>query len=136
MALRPSQLSNAGTERSEALDILIAGCGTGKNSIDAAMLFPHARVLAIDISLASLAYAKRKTREAGLKNIDYGQADILKLGTLGRIFDRIEVGGVLHHLADPEAGWRVLVSFCGRRRDGCRPLQRDRSPPPLSPAAR
>jgi SAM-dependent methyltransferase len=46
-----------------------------------------------------------------LQNIDYAQADILKLGALGRSFDHIEAIGVLHHLADPEAGLRVLLSL-------------------------
>jgi SAM-dependent methyltransferase len=98
-------------ERPQASEILVAGCGTGQHSIDAALLFPDARILAIDISLASLAYARRKTREAGLSNIDYAQADILKLSALDRRFDYIEVVGVLHHLADPAAGWRILLSL-------------------------
>src|SRR6202023_1719735 len=73
--------------------------------------FPKAHILAIDISRTSLAYARRKSRELGLTNIEYGQADILKLASLGRRFDVIETVGVLHHLADPAAGWRVLLSL-------------------------
>ena len=46
-----------------------------------------------------------------MHNIEYAQADILKLGTIDRTFDRIEAVGVLHHLAKPEAGWRVLLSL-------------------------
>jgi SAM-dependent methyltransferase len=92
-------------------DILIAGCGTGQHSIETAQDNPDARVLAVDLSLASLTYAKRKTREARLKNIEYAQADILGLGECGRTFDAIESSGVLHHLRDPLAGWRVLVSL-------------------------
>jgi len=91
--------------------ILIAGCGTGEHAFDIAQKWPQARILAIDLSRASLAYARRKTREEGLRNIEYAQADILKLGAIGRTFDRIEAVGVLHHLADPEAGWRVLLSL-------------------------
>jgi ubiquinone/menaquinone biosynthesis C-methylase UbiE len=106
------QADNAGTdERRPGKEILIAGCGTGQHAFHIAQSFPDARVLAIDISLASLAYARRKTREEGLRNIEYAQADMLKLGTLGRTFDRIEAVGVLHHLAQPTAGWRVLVSL-------------------------
>ena len=92
-------------------DVLIAGCGTGFHSIETAQLFPNSRILAIDISRASLAYARRKTRTAGLQNVEYGQADILELGSIDRRFDLIEAVGVLHHLADPEAGWRVLLSL-------------------------
>ena len=93
------------------VDILIAGCGTGSHSIDSALRFPKAHILAIDISRTSLAYARRKSRELGLTNIEYGQADILRLAALGRRFDVIETVGVLHHLADPAAGWRVLLSL-------------------------
>jgi SAM-dependent methyltransferase len=67
--------------------------------------------LAIDFSRASLAYARRKTREAGITNLEYGQADILELAALDRQFAVIETVGVLHHLADPEAGWRLLLSL-------------------------
>jgi SAM-dependent methyltransferase len=35
----------------------------------------------------------------------------MELGNLGRRFDLIECGGVLHHLGDPLAGWRVLVDL-------------------------
>jgi 2-polyprenyl-3-methyl-5-hydroxy-6-metoxy-1,4-benzoquinol methylase len=93
------------------VDILIAGCGTGSHSIDSALRFPQARILAIDISRTSLAYARRKSCALGLTNIEYGQADILKLASLDRRFDVIETVGVLHHLADTAAGWRVLLSL-------------------------
>jgi len=98
-------------ERQAELDILIAGCGTGLHAVQIAQVYPNARLLAVDVSLTSLAYARRKTRELGLRNIEYAQADILELGTIDRTFDRIESVGVLHHLAEPTAGWRVLVSL-------------------------
>jgi SAM-dependent methyltransferase/Flp pilus assembly protein TadD len=93
-----------------ALDVLIAGCGTGQQAILTAQQFEGARMLAIDLSRASLAYAAGKTRALGL-DIEYAQADIMRLGALERRFDLIESGGVLHHLADPYAGWRVLLSL-------------------------
>ena len=94
-----------------APQMLVAGCGTGRHSIAAAHQFRGARVLALDLSLSSLSYALRKTRELGITNIEYAQADILKLGDIARRFDIIESVGVLHHLADPFAGWRTLLSL-------------------------
>jgi tetratricopeptide (TPR) repeat protein/SAM-dependent methyltransferase len=91
-------------------DILVAGCGTGLHPIETALTFPASRVLAIDLSLASLGYAARKAKEIGVGNLEFAQADILKLGAIERRFDVIESVGVLHHLADPEAGLGVLVS--------------------------
>jgi tetratricopeptide (TPR) repeat protein/2-polyprenyl-3-methyl-5-hydroxy-6-metoxy-1,4-benzoquinol methylase len=93
----------------EAPNILIAGCGTGQHSIGTATRFEGSKVLAIDLSLSSLSYAKRKTEELGIKNIDYMQADILDLAKLGRKFDIVESSGVLHHMEDPLEGWRVLT---------------------------
>jgi SAM-dependent methyltransferase len=100
-----------GGEGPPSQEILVAGCGTGEHPFDIAQKSPQARVLAIDLSRASLAYARRKTREHGLRNVEYAQADILKLGAIGRTFDRIEAVGVLHHLSEPRAGWRVLLSL-------------------------
>lgn len=96
------------------LDILVAGCGTGRNAIETAQKFKGARTLAVDLSLNSLAHAVRKT-PASLA-IEYAQADLLELGSIGRRFDLIEAVGVLHHLADPLAGWKMLMSLlkpCG-----------------------
>lgn len=92
------------------LDYLIAGCGTGRQVAAVMQAFDNIDVTAIDLSLASLGYAKRKTDALGLK-VDYGQADILELGSLGRKFDVVDSGGVLHHMRDPAAGWRELVSL-------------------------
>jgi SAM-dependent methyltransferase len=92
-------------------DILVAGCGTGQYLVALARQSPSARILAVDLSLASLAYARRKAQEAGLTDIAFAQADILEMGRLKQRFDLIECGGVLHMLDDPLAGWRVLLAL-------------------------
>ena len=92
----------------EAPDILIAGCGTGQHSIETAARFKDSKVLAIDLSSSSLSYAKRKTEELNIQNIDYMQADILDLDEQDRQFDIVESVGVLHHMDEPIVGWNKL----------------------------
>ena len=103
------------------LSILIAGCGTGQHALSTARRFPNAKVLAVDLSRASLAYALRKTRELGVTNVEYRQADILALSALEERYDVIECSGVLHHMEEPYEGWRVLRALLkpgGRMRVG------------------
>lgn len=93
------------------LDYLIAGCGTGRQVAQVMTVFDAIRVTAVDLSLASLGYAKRKIDELGYGTVRFGQADILELGSLNETFDVIDTTGVLHHMRDPLAGWRVLASL-------------------------
>lgn len=108
-------LSLYGTDPAQALaaerEILVAGCGTGRQSLAIAVNARKAHVTALDLSLASLGYAARKTDEYGVRNISFVHGDILEAGRLGRMFDRVECAGVLHHMEDPMAGWRVLTDL-------------------------
>ena len=103
------KLSTPYIKKTQDLLILIAGCGTGQHSIGTAARYKNSKVIAIDLSLSSLAYAKRKTKELGLKNIEYIQADLLDVEKLNTKFDIIESMGVLHHMQDPLAGWQALT---------------------------
>lgn len=91
--------------------ILIAGCGTGKQVLQERYMYPNAHITAIDLSLSSIAYAKRKVDELGLDRITFYHADILELGVLEEKFDFIMCSGVIHHMQDPEAGLKVLLSL-------------------------
>ncbi len=89
--------------------VLIAGSGTGQQATDAAIGYgPKAAITAIDISLASLAYAKRMAGRFGVENLHFMQCDILNASLLEDTFDIIECVGVLHHMGDPWDGWKVL----------------------------
>ena len=103
------KIYNNQINKRKKLDILIAGCGTGQHSIGSASRYKNCNITAIDLSLKSLAYAKRKTNELGITNIEYIQADILDLGNLNKKFDVIESAGVLHHMSDPMEGWKALT---------------------------
>ena len=89
-------------------ELLVAGCGTGAHALASAMRYKNSRVLAMDLSLSSLAYGKRKARQLGDGHIEWAQGDILALAGSERRFDIIECGGVLHHMREPMLGWRIL----------------------------
>ena len=95
----------------QPLAILVAGCGTGRQAINAATRFKDCRVLAIDLSRASLGYAVRMARKLGVENIEFRQGDLLDLTPPDGGYQLIECSGVLHHFPTMDAareGWRVL----------------------------
>ena len=91
-------------------NILVAGCGTGHHPILSSR-FKNANLLAVDLSLKSLAFAKRKTFELGIKNIDFLHEDILQLKKQNINFDIIESVGTLHHMKYPIEGLKVLLDI-------------------------
>lgn len=98
-------------DKYKPLNILVAGCGTGRQPLGAAARHPNAKITAIDLSRASLAYAIRKARESGLADrIKFVHADILSMTDWPDEFDSIECSGVLHHMEDPFEGWTALNS--------------------------
>jgi SAM-dependent methyltransferase len=95
----------------EEIDILVVGCGTGRHVLELAQTYRGAKVLAVDLSLSSLAHAKRRTPPRLSDKIEFAQADIMALGSLGRSFDLINATGVFHHMPDPWSGWREIVKL-------------------------
>ena len=95
----------------EEVDILVAGCGTGRSALEFAQSFRGARVVGFDLSLSSLTHAKRKIPEAVAAKVEFAQGDILKIGSLDRRFDVISCTGVLHHMDDALGGWRELIKL-------------------------
>lgn len=91
--------------------VLIAGCGTGKDALWIASNIANSRVLAVDLSLSSLSYARRMAAHLGVTNIEFRQGDILGLGALEERFDLIASTGVLHHMRDPMAGLRSIAGL-------------------------
>ena len=91
-------------------NVLIAGCGTGQQLVNV-IGYQNSKIVAVDLSLTSLAYAKRKIEETGYKNIEFLQGDILHLKNLNRKFDVIECVGVLHHMKEPLEGLKVLLDL-------------------------
>ena len=91
------------------LDILVAGCGTWQAAKYAACR-PEARIVGIDVSTTSLDHTAQLKANYDLTNLDTRQLSIENAAALERSFDLIVCTGVLHHLADPDAGLRALRS--------------------------
>jgi SAM-dependent methyltransferase len=97
----------------DALDgpvgVLIAGCGTGWKVAEVGLTCHGARVTGLGVSRANPAYGLFKAREMGLANATFAHGDIMNAAALGTAFDYTQCGGVLHHMADLLAAWKVLV---------------------------
>lgn len=93
----------------DAPRVLIAGCGTGLETMGVVSSYLTASVLAVDLSRKSLAYGMRKLAEYGFSGVEHGQADILALDKLDSRFDLIHSFGVIHHMSDPQRGLSVLA---------------------------
>jgi SAM-dependent methyltransferase len=91
------------------LDVLVAGCGTWQ-SAKHAICHPAARVVGIDVSTTSLEHTNRLKQKHNLTNLETHQVQIENVNELDQRFDLIICTGVLHHLADPDAGLRALRS--------------------------
>src|SRR5215470_7160056 len=89
--------------------ILVAGCGTGVETLGLATQIIGSQVTAIDLSLSSLAYGQRMANQLGVANVEFRQADILKLTELAERFDIVYCVGVLMAMDNPEAGLRALL---------------------------
>jgi len=90
---------------------LVAGGGTGDATIFLAeqLRATDAQIVHLDMSEASIALAKERARIRGLSNITWVHDSLLNLPYLGLApFDYINCSGVLHHLADPDLGFRAL----------------------------
>ncbi len=92
-----------------ALSLLVAGCGTGVETLGLATQIVGVRVTAVDLSLSSLAYAQRMANELGVTNVEFRQADILELVEWPEPFDIVYCVGVLMAMRDPQAGLRALL---------------------------
>lgn len=92
---------------------LVAGGGTGDATIFLAEQLRHtnAEIVHLDMSHASMVLAQERARIRGLTNISWVHYSLMSLPALGLgKFDYINCSGVLHHLADPDLGLRVLRS--------------------------
>lgn len=95
--------------------VLEAGCGVGAQTVTLARNSPGALLTAIDLSAASLAEASTRVAAAGIRNVQFRQADIFALPFAPASFDHIFVCFVLEHLVRPAA---ALLALKGVLRPG------------------
>ncbi len=107
-AIKPNKISPSKINSTQ--NILIAGCGTGQQLVYKTS-YENSNIVAIDLSVSSLAFAKRKMQELKHQNIEFLHGDILSLNSLNKKFNIIECVGVLHHLKNPEDGLRILLNI-------------------------
>jgi SAM-dependent methyltransferase len=93
-------------------DVLVAGCGTWQ-AAKFALTHPGARVVGIDVSPTSLEHTERLKQKYNLTNLETRQLTIENVAALDHQYDLVVCTGVLHHLADPDAGLRALASVLG-----------------------
>ena len=107
--INPNRIKSKGISLTEKkLQVLIAGCGTGIQILEASRYF-NCEITAIDLSSSSISYAKRKVEEYGMENVHFKEMDLLELNQLNKKFDLIECSGVLHHMQDPDKGLLNLI---------------------------
>lgn len=92
--------------------LLVAGCGTSQAARHA-LRNPGVEVIGIDVSATSIAHTRRLIDQHGIDDLRVEQLPIEDVGALvdspDDRFDHIVCTGVLHHLADPEAGLSALA---------------------------
>ena len=99
----------------QTLNALVAGGGSGDATImlaqQMASLDRPGQVTWLDRSAAALGIAQSRAQARKLTNIVWQQRSLLDLPGSGLgLFDYIDCCGVLHHLPDPAAGLRALIS--------------------------
>jgi SAM-dependent methyltransferase len=89
--------------------VLEAGCGTGQLSNYLGMAW-NRRVIGADLCMNSLRLARGFRDRFGIVNAEFVQMNLFRPPFAEATFDLVISNGVLHHTADPEAGFRALTA--------------------------
>lgn len=90
--------------------VLEAGCGVGAQTLVLARNSPGARFTSVDLSEGSVAVARARARDAGLRNVTFLRADVHALPFPEGHFDHAFVCFLLEHLPDPARALAAVVS--------------------------
>ncbi|MDJ1015679.1 MAG: class I SAM-dependent methyltransferase [Paracoccaceae bacterium] len=95
------------------LRALVAGGGTGDGLIQLAQMLASAgrpyEITYVDLSTASRAVAEARAAKRRLGSIRFETGSLLNASDFGE-FDYIDCCGVLHHLPDPQEGFKALAA--------------------------
>jgi SAM-dependent methyltransferase len=101
-------LLHSDTAYPQGSTVLEVGCGVGAQTVTLARRSPDARFTAIDISVESIAEARRRVERAGLTNVEFQLANIFTPPFAGESFDHVFVQFVLEHLSRPGEALAIL----------------------------
>jgi len=101
-------LLHADTAYPAGSTVLEVGCGVGAQTVTLAGRSPDAQFTSVDLSAESVAEARRRVEQAGLTNVEFGQADIFALPFDAESFDHMFVCFVLEHLSRPVEALTIL----------------------------
>lgn len=87
--------------------VLVAGCGTAQ-AVRHALRRPAAQVVGIDVSEVAVEHTRDLATRHGVHNLELHCLPLEQVDRLDRRFDHVTCTGVLHHLADPDAGLAAL----------------------------
>jgi SAM-dependent methyltransferase len=103
-----SGLLHEGIRYARGRRVLEAGCGTGAQTVHLARSSREAEIVSIDVSMESVAQARRRLKLAGYGNVVFQVADLYELPFEEASFDDVFLCFVLEHLVEPE---RALVAL-------------------------
>jgi ubiquinone/menaquinone biosynthesis C-methylase UbiE len=89
--------------------VLEAGCGVGAQTVTLARRSPDARFTSVDVSVDSIAEARRRAERARLTNVEFRHGDIFDLPFDAGSFDHVFVCFVLEHLSRPVGALTALT---------------------------
>jgi ubiquinone/menaquinone biosynthesis C-methylase UbiE len=87
---------------------LDAGCGGGRGSIFMAQSGAR-EVTGVDLSPTNVASSRKRAAQKGFTNLHFEQQSLMDLPFEDESFDIVWCNGVLHHIADPDAGLREIT---------------------------
>ncbi|MEN9230025.1 MAG: class I SAM-dependent methyltransferase [Thermostichus sp. DG02_5_bins_236] len=88
--------------------LLNAGCGSGWETLMMAEANPGAKIVAFDLSPASVKLTEERLRYHGFTNTEFYVLNLLELDRLGIQFDFMSLNDVLYLLEDPTEGLRAM----------------------------